>query len=134
MGNFEDHNIQGSGDDDSREGEDRVSPVDDIIIVVDITDSGAPEINLSLGSDPGQVRIDSELIQANVSNDDDGGICLLNPIERQVDSVNHLIVNHLIVNNVAAHAGGGLTMEDVTRVAIVNNTIADNVSTYTEDE
>jgi parallel beta-helix repeat protein len=44
------------------------------------------------------------------------------------------IVNNMIVNNVAAFAGGGISLQDSARVRILHNTIAHNDSTATAGE
>src|SRR6185369_14302935 len=79
---------------------------------------------LGLGS--GHVTIESNLIQANLANDDGGGISLLRPLAYQVD-----IVNNIVANNVAADFGGGIFLDDASHITIVNNTVAANVSTST---
>ncbi len=82
-----------------------------------------------LGYGSGNVVIDANLIQANKSNDDGGGIMLLRPLDYQVD-----ITNNMIINNVAADIGGGLTLDDASNVAIVNNSIALNISTSSAED
>ena len=74
----------------------------------------------------GAVTIERNLIQGNVSNDDGGGIRLLNPVQWKVR-----IVNNMIVNNLATDIGGGISLDDALDVEIVNNTIARNISTAT---
>ena len=91
--------------------------------------SGDPGINPPLGSGSGNVRIESNLIQANLSNDDGGGIRLLNPNEFLVD-----IINNMIVNNIAADFGGAMAIDDAGDVGIINNTIASNISTQTAED
>jgi hypothetical protein len=80
-----------------------------------------------LGS--GAVDVTHNLIQANLSNDDGGGIRLLAPLTYRVN-----IVNNMIVNNVATDFGGGIALDDASNVTIVNNTIADNKTTATAED
>jgi IPT/TIG domain-containing protein len=86
------------------------------------------------GSDPlgpgtGAVDIERNLVQENISNDDGGGIRLMDPLDWAIN-----IDNNMIVNNVATDTGGGIAMEDGFEVAIVNNTIAKNISTATAED
>ena len=90
-------------------------------------DSGATPDGLGLGS--GAVNIERNLIQANLSNDDGGGIRLLRPLNDRVN-----IVNNFIVNNVATDHGGGISLDDSCGAVIVNNTITGNVSTHTAED
>jgi IPT/TIG domain-containing protein/copper-binding protein NosD len=82
---------------------------------------------VSLGSGP--VTIERNLIQGNVSNDDGGGIRLLNPVQGKVR-----IVNNMVVNNLATDVGGGISLDDALDVDIVNNTVAKNTSTATAED
>jgi hypothetical protein len=82
---------------------------------------------LSAGS--GAVVIDSNLIQGNLSNDDGGGIRLLQPVEGPVH-----ILNNMIVNNLATDIGGGISLDDALDVRIFNNTIARNITTATAED
>ena len=91
----------------------------------------------SVGS--GSVTILRNRIQGNKAGSGDGGGILLRRINGQdVLASNNRnnwhwiqIVNNLIVNNVAGYRAGGVAMQDALRVAIVNNTIANNDSTAT---
>jgi len=84
-------------------------------------------LNLSAGS--GDVRIERNRIQGNVSNDDGGGIRLLQPVVGPVD-----IINNFVVNNLATDIGGGISLDDALNTTIINNTIARNVSTATAED
>lgn len=90
---------------------------------------GGESTALDLGDGSGAVTIERNLIQSNLSNDDGGGIMLLNPLNDQVD-----IVNNFIVNNGATDAGGGIALDNAANVSIVNNTIAENVATSTAED
>jgi hypothetical protein len=91
---------------------------------------------LSIGT--GSVTVDANLIQGNqAGGGHGGGIRLQNvngaDISRQNRSGmwNVQITNNMIVNNVAGWAGGGLSLSDVSRSSIFNNTIENNDSTAT---
>ncbi len=88
---------------------------------------------LSTGS--GSVTIVNNLLQGNHAGAGDGGAISLNGVNGtdatsakpyQID-----IFNNVIVNNVAGLAGGGIALQDATKVRIINNTIAHNDSTAT---
>jgi hypothetical protein len=91
---------------------------------------------LSIGT--GSVTVDANLIQGNqAGGGHGGGIRLQNvngaDVSRQNRSGmwNVQITNNMIVNNVAGWAGGGLSLSDVSRSSIFNNTIENNDSTAT---
>jgi len=77
-----------------------------------------------LGAGTGTVNIDRNLIQSNCSGDDGGGIFVLDALQAAIN-----IRSNMIVANGAAHVGGAVTLDDSSNVRIVNNTVADNVST-----
>jgi Polysaccharide lyase family 4, domain II len=81
-------------------------------------------IELCIGDGSGSVSIDRNLIQSNFSGDDGGGIFVLDALGEPV-----AIRNNMIVNNGAADVGGAITLDDSSNVRIINNTIANNVST-----
>jgi hypothetical protein len=78
----------------------------------------------SPGSGPQQVY--ANLIQANLSNDDGGGLRLLMAGDYPID-----VFNNFIVNNVSAHEGGGIALDDAPDVRVFNNTIMKNLTTAT---
>ncbi len=87
---------------------------------------------LSEGSGP--VTIDANVIQANLANDDGGGVRLLQTSGSHISRANPEtinITNNTIANNVSAHEGGGLALDDATFVNVVNNTVARNITTAT---
>lgn len=88
--------------------------------------AGQPSLTpaAALGSISGDVTIERNLIQANSSDDDGGGINLLGPLDSRIE-----IRNNMIVNNHAADLGGGVSLDDASNVVIVNNTIARNDTT-----
>jgi hypothetical protein len=74
----------------------------------------------------GRVVVDSNLIEANIANDDGGGLRML-----QVNNHRIVVSNNMIVNNVSTHEGGGIALDDAPDVIIKNDTIARNVTTAT---
>ena len=61
-----------------------------------------------------------------MTNDDGGGIRLLQPRDDAIT-----ITNNMIVNNISTDFGAGIALDDASNVSIVNNTIARNVNTST---
>ena len=98
---------------------------------------------LSPGSGP--VTIDRNVIQANLANDDGGGIRLLQASGSNVTKPGATassaavalalgtitITNNTVANNVSAHEGGGVAIDDAVFVNLVNDTIAKNITTAT---
>ncbi len=83
---------------------------------------------LSPGSGP--VDIYNNVIQANLANDDGGGIrFLMAGGSGGVDAMN--VYNNMIVNNVSTHEGGGIGINDAPNVRVFNNTIMKNQTTAT---
>jgi hypothetical protein len=70
--------------------------------------------------------VHENLIQDNMSNDDGGGIRLL-----QAGNFPIAIENNLITDNISTHEGGGLALDDATNVRLVNNTVMKNITTAT---
>ena len=73
-----------------------------------------PATPTGLGPGTGPVTIDGNVIDANLANDDGGGIRFL-----QVAGARHqgrpagiTITNNTITNNVSAHEGGGIALDD----------------------
>ena len=79
---------------------------------------------LSPGSGP--VSIYNNLIQANLANDDGGGIRFL-----MAGNFPMNVYNNFIVNNVSTHEGGGIGINDAPNVRVYNNTIMKNLTTAT---
>ena len=78
-----------------------------------------------LGDGSGAVNVDRNLIQSNTSTlDDGGGIFMLNALTQPIN-----IRNNMIVNNLAADLGGAIMLDDSSNMRIINNTIANNVTT-----
>ncbi len=85
-----------------------------------------PENPNTLSRGSGAVDIEDNLIQANLANDDGGGIRLL-----MVNNAAVNIRNNIIANNVSTHDGGGIALDDAANVRIVSNTIMKNITTAT---
>ncbi len=88
----------------------------------------------------GNVSIERNLIQGNLTSAGSGaGIraFAVNADDVRLSPANDAtwsrlnIVNNIIANNVAGVAGGGISLQDVLRARIVNNTIVNNDSTAT---
>ena len=79
---------------------------------------------LSPGS--GAVDIDANVIQANLANDDGGGIRFL-----MAGNFPMNVTNNIIANNISTHEGGGIAIDDAPDVRIVNDTIVKNLTTAT---
>jgi hypothetical protein len=91
-------------------------------------ESDIPVAGGSLGDGTGPVNLDRNLIQSNFSGDDGGGVFVLDSLGAVIN-----LRNNMIVDNGAADIGGALMLDDASRVAIVNNTIANNVSTASSE-
>lgn len=88
-----------------------------------------PRNILAVSPGTGNIDIERNLIQGNLSNDDGGGVRLLQPVDGRIR-----IINNMIVNNLATDTGGGIALDDALNVQIINNTIARNVSTATAED
>ena len=79
---------------------------------------------LSPGS--GAVSIFNNLVQANLANDDGGGIRFL-----MAGNFPMNVYNNFIVNNISTHEGGGIALNDTPDVRFYNNTVMKNLTTAT---
>ena len=70
--------------------------------------------------------IHDNMVQANLANDDGGGIRFLMAGNYPIN-----VYNNMIVNNVSTHEGGGIAIDDAPNVRIYNNTIMKNITTAT---
>ena len=83
--------------------------------------------NLSQASaGAGTVKIDANLFQDNLANDDGGGLRFLSAGSGEMD-----VTNNMIVDNVSAHEGGGIALDDASNVHITGNTVMNNITTAT---
>jgi len=104
----------------------------------------APDVAGREQAETGGVDITENVMQANLANDDGGAIRLLMVDGRRRtqtgdtgfatrrlfdDRVN--ILNNTIANNVSTHEGGGIALDDSTNVVVANNTVAHNITTAT---
>ena len=96
-----------------------------------------PATPTTLSPGTGRVTIDANVIQANLANDDGGGIRLLQVTgsnvntKAQAEAQAITISNNEIASNVSAHEGGGIALDDAPFVNVVTDTIANNVTTAT---
>jgi large repetitive protein len=121
-----------------------------------ISIAGAPALNpggLSPGA--GNVRVIANLVQGNSAGAGDGGGIRLAMVNGQDVAANPTnaprrngnqgtndpapwhavdVFNNMVVNNVAALAGGGISLQDAVYTRIVHNTIANNDSLATAGE
>ena len=79
---------------------------------------------LSPGSGP--VDVYDNLVQANLANDDGGGIRFLMAGNFPIN-----VYNNMVVNNVSTHEGGGIAIDDAPNVRVFNNTVMKNITTAT---
>ena len=79
---------------------------------------------LSPGAGP--VDIYNNLIQANLGNDDGGGLRFL-----MSGNFPYNVYNNIIVNNISTHEGGGVSLNDAPDVRFYNNTVMKNITTAT---
>ncbi|NLF15601.1 MAG: hypothetical protein GX597_27755 [Anaerolineaceae bacterium] len=79
---------------------------------------------LSPGAGP--VEVSGNLIQANLANDDGGGLRFL-----MAGNYPFNVFNNMIVNNVSTHEGGGVSLNDAPDVRFYNNTVMKNITTAT---
>lgn len=74
----------------------------------------------------GAVTIDANTIEANLANDDGGGLRFL-----QAGNFPIAVTNNMVVDNVSTHEGGGIALDDSVDVRVVNNTVMGNLTTAT---
>ena len=85
-----------------------------------------PSDPAALSPGTGPVSIYNNLIQANLSNDDGGGIRFL-----MAGNFPMNVYNNIIANNISTHEGGGIAIDDAPDLRIYNNTIVRNITTAT---
>ena len=85
-----------------------------------------PATTTALSPGSGPVNIYNNLIQANLSNDDGGGLRFL-----MAGNFPMNVYNNMIVNNVSTHEGGGVAIDDAPNVRFYNNTVMNNKTTAT---
>jgi len=100
--------------------------------------SGEPPEPPALTIGAGDVTVDANLIWGNHAGSGHGGGIRTqfvngsdtDPLVRPVPWLLRF-TNNMIVNNVAAYAGGGMSLQDTVSAQVINNTIVDNDSTAT---
>lgn len=85
-----------------------------------------PGASSQLSDGSGAVDIYNNLIQANIAEDDGGGIRFLMAGNFEMN-----VYNNMIVNNISTHEGGGIALDDAPNVRVFNNTIMSNITTAT---
>lgn len=85
-----------------------------------------PNSATTLSPGTGPVDIYSNIIQANLSNDDGGGLRFL-----MAGNFPFNVYNNFFVNNVSTHEGGGISLNDAPDVRFFNNTVMKNLTTAT---
>jgi hypothetical protein len=93
----------------------------------DCTGPGAT-ITTCRGDGSGAVNIDRNLIQGNMSGDDGGGIFVADAFTQSVN-----IRNNMVVDNGAADTGGAIMLDDAANARIINNSVANNVTTASSE-
>ena len=93
------------------------------------TCAASPSVANCLGDGSGAVNLDRNLIQSNFSGDDGGGLYVLDAFGQPIN-----VRNNMIVDNGAADIGGAIALADSANVRIINNTVANNVSTSTAED
>ena len=80
----------------------------------------------TLSTGAGPVDIYNNLIQANLANDDGGGVRFL-----QAGNFAFNLYNNIIANNISTHEGGGVAVDDTPNLRLFNNTVMKNLTTAT---
>ena len=105
-----------------------------------VISGNVPLAGQTLTAGNGSVTIDSNLILGNLAGAGDGGGIYLERVNGQDIQANPSsqsawyqinLFNNMIANNITGLAGGGVAMQDVAAVKMINNTIAHNDSTAT---
>lgn len=80
----------------------------------------------TLSAGAGYVNVYNNQIQANLGNDDGGGLRFL-----MAGDFPFNVYNNFIANNISTHEGGGISLNDAPDVRIYNNTVVKNLTTAT---
>jgi hypothetical protein len=88
--------------------------------------AGEPGSGTSFGAGAGAVTIFNNLIEANLANDDGGGLRFLT-----AGNFAYNVFNNMIVNNISTHEGGGVAIDNAPNVRFYNNTVMRNITTAT---
>jgi len=90
--------------------------------------SSTSDVLNCLGQGSGAVDIDRNLFHGNLTGDDGGAIFVANALDQPIN-----IRNNMIVMNLAADLGGGIMLDDASNVSIINNTVANNVTSASSE-
>jgi len=85
-----------------------------------------PNAATTFGAGAGAVNIYNNLVEANLANDDGGGLRFLT-----AGNFPYNVYNNMIVNNISTHEGGGVAIDNAPNVRFYNNTVMKNVTTAT---
>ena len=89
--------------------------------------AGEPPTNpTTFGAGAGPVDVYNNLIEANLANDDGGGLRFLT-----AGNFAFNVYNNMIVNNISTHEGGGVAIDNAPNVRFFNNTVMKNITTAT---
>jgi IPT/TIG domain len=89
--------------------------------------AGEPPTNPNtFGAGAGPVNIYNNIIEANMANDDGGGLRFLT-----AGNFPYNVYNNMIVNNISTHEGGGVAIDNAPNVRFYNNTVMKNLTTAT---
>jgi len=93
-----------------------------------------PATPSGLSAGTGPLTIDANVVEANLANDDGGGIRLLqvsgsHVTPRGLGRIS--ITNDTVVDNISAHEGGGISLDDALFTDVTNTTVAKNLTTAT---
>ncbi len=89
--------------------------------------AGEPPLTpTGLSAGAGAVDVYNNRIQANLANDDGGGLRFLS-----AGNFPYNVFNNMIVNNISAHEGGGVAIDNAPNVRFFNNTVMKNITTAT---
>ena len=80
----------------------------------------------TFGAGAGPVNIYNNLIEANLANDDGGGLRFLT-----AGNFPYNVYNNIIANNISTHEGGGVAIDNAPNVRFYNNTVMKNLTTAT---
>ena len=89
--------------------------------------AGEPPTTLNtFGAGAGPVDVYNNLIEANLANDDGGGLRFLT-----AGNFPYNVYNNIIANNISTHEGGGVAIDNAPNVRFSNNTVMKNITTAT---
>ncbi len=89
--------------------------------------AGEPPLTpTTFGAGAGPVNVYNNLVEANLANDDGGGLRFLT-----AGNFPYNVYNNIIVNNISTHEGGGVAIDNAPNLRFFNNTVMKNQTTAT---